>query len=133
MKKTLILDGNNFSNRAEFYDEIEKVFTKGLDWKIGRNLNALNDILRGGFGVTAYEEPFKLIWKHSEKSKTDLGYPQTIAYLEELLESCHPSNRELVQQELDFALRQQGRTFFERVLDMIKNHEMQHIELNLEA
>ena len=35
---------------AGFYDEVEQVFTCGLDWKIGRNLDAFNDILRGGFG-----------------------------------------------------------------------------------
>ncbi len=34
-----------------FYDEIDRVLTKDLDWKTGHNLNALNDLLRGGFGV----------------------------------------------------------------------------------
>ena len=44
MRKKIILNGNNFSNLSEFYDEVEKVFTKDLNWKIGRNPNALNDI-----------------------------------------------------------------------------------------
>ena len=50
MREVFIIDGRRFSNMAGFYDEVEQVFTCGLDWKIGRNLDAFNDILRGGFG-----------------------------------------------------------------------------------
>src|SRR3989344_7135107 len=67
MKKEIILEGNNFSNEKELYDEVESKFTKGLEWKIGRNLNAFNDVLRGGFGIYEYEEPVKVIWKNFEK------------------------------------------------------------------
>ena len=73
MKKEIILEGNNFSNEKELYDEVESKFTKGLEWKIGRNLNAFNDVLRGGFGIYEYEEPVKVIWKNFEKSKKELG------------------------------------------------------------
>jgi RNAse (barnase) inhibitor barstar len=47
--------------------------TKDLNWDTGHNLNALNDLLRGGFGVHDYEEPIKLIWKESSASKIALG------------------------------------------------------------
>ena len=50
MREVFTIDGRRFSNMAGFYDEVEQVFTCGLDWKIGRNLDAFNDILRGGFG-----------------------------------------------------------------------------------
>ena len=43
-----------------FYDEVERVFTFGLDQKIGRNLNAFNDILRSGFGRHAYGQPIHI-------------------------------------------------------------------------
>jgi len=39
-KKVFVLDGNKFDTLEGFYDEVEKKLTKGLDWKIGRNLNA---------------------------------------------------------------------------------------------
>ena len=51
--KTLLLDGNDFSTLLSFYSAVEKVFTKDLGWKIGRNLDAFNDVLRGGFGIGA--------------------------------------------------------------------------------
>ena len=72
-RKTIIINGNNFSTLEGFYAEIDKVLTKGLDWKTGHNLNAFNDLLRGGFGIHEYEEPIKLIWQKSDKSKADLN------------------------------------------------------------
>lgn len=43
-----ILDGNTFHDKEGFYCEIDKLLTKGLEWKNGHNLNAYNDMLRGG-------------------------------------------------------------------------------------
>ena len=58
---------------SEFYDEVEQVLTSNLSWKIGRNLNAFNDILRGGFGRHKYGEPIIIKWVNYEKSKQILG------------------------------------------------------------
>ena len=41
MREVFTIDGRRFSNMAGFYDEVEQVFTCGLDWKIGRNLDAV--------------------------------------------------------------------------------------------
>lgn len=73
-KKTIIINGENFSDLESFYDEIDKVLTKNLTWQTGHNLDAFNDLLRGGFGVYEYKEPINLIWKNTLKSKADLGY-----------------------------------------------------------
>ena len=48
--RTIILDGNAFSDMEGFYCEIDRLLTKDLTWKTGHNLHAFNDILRGGFG-----------------------------------------------------------------------------------
>lgn len=70
--KTIELDGNNFSDIESFYDEVQKkLYANDEDW--GRNLDAFNDILFGGFGVFGAGENIKLVWKNSEKSKRDLG------------------------------------------------------------
>jgi RNAse (barnase) inhibitor barstar len=73
MTKEIIIDGNNFSTLSEFYDEVENKLTKGLNWKIGRNLDAFNDVLRGGFGVHDDDEPLIVRWVNADKSKKDLG------------------------------------------------------------
>ena len=73
MREVFTIDGRRFSNMAGFYDEVERVFTFGLDWKIGRNLNAFNDILRGSFGRHEYVQPIHIKWLAYEKSVHDLG------------------------------------------------------------
>ena len=99
LKKTYEIDGENFSTLEEFYDEIERVLIPGVKW--GRNLDAFNDILRGGFGTP--EAGFVLRWKNSAKSKIRLGFVETIHQLEARLKHCRPANRSFVQQDLKLA------------------------------
>ena len=61
-REVFTIDGRRFSNMAGFYDEVERVFTCGLDRKIGRNLNGFTDILRGGFGRPASGPPPPIQW-----------------------------------------------------------------------
>jgi len=70
--RTIEINGNNFSNLSEFYNEVERKMTNGLNWKIGRYLDAFNDVLNGGFGIHEYDEDYKMIWLNSEKSKSEL-------------------------------------------------------------
>ena len=72
-KQTLKIDGEIFSDLEGFYKEIDRVLTKDLDWQTGHNLDAFNDLLRGGFGVYDYEEPVKIIWTKFTESKKVLG------------------------------------------------------------
>ena len=76
--KTIEINGNNFSNLDEFYNEVEQKMTKNLDWKIGRNLDAFNDILNGGFGIHKVDEIYELKWLNSQKSKSELKEFNTI-------------------------------------------------------
>jgi Barstar (barnase inhibitor) len=50
----------------------------GAKW--GHNLDAFNDILRGGFGTL--EGGFILRWKNSTVSRERLGYPETVRQLD---------------------------------------------------
>ncbi len=122
MVKTIILDGVAFSDLAGFYDEVERKLTRDLDWRIGRNLDAFNDILYGGFGVYQPEEPLRLVWRHSEKCKYDLGYPETVRYMESKVRTCHPSSRIFVEQELALARAGRGQTLYALILEIIADH-----------
>lgn len=51
-----------FSNMKGFYGEVESKMTSGLNWKIGWNFNALNDLLYGGLGVLDVDEKYILKW-----------------------------------------------------------------------
>jgi RNAse (barnase) inhibitor barstar len=95
------INANNFSNLDEFYIEVENKLTQNLEFPTGRNLDAFNDILRGGFGVFDYDESIDLIWIDSNKSKVDLN------------EIYNNNNK----------------TIFEMVIEIINYHD--HISLTL--
>ena len=91
---TFILDGNNFSNMESFYREIDKLLTKNLQWKTGHNLNAFNDLLRGGFNVHEYNEPITIRWINYGKSKKELGDEMVLILLEIML-NCDDSDHDV--------------------------------------
>lgn len=128
-KKEIIIDGNHLQTLEEFYDEIENKLTKNLGWKTGRNLDAYNDILRGGFGVHEYKEPINIKWINAAKSKIYLGQTETIKYLGDLLKRCHPTNISRLKKDLEDIQNNKGKTLFDRIVEITQMHE--HVELEL--
>src|SRR5262249_18409675 len=112
------IDGQHFSTLEEFYDEISRVLIPAACW--GRNLNAFNDILRGGFGTP--EEGFILKWKNSDISRQRLGYAETARQLTLRLEHCHPSNKQFVKSDLEQAKKERGATVFDWLIEIIQTH-----------
>jgi len=88
-KQTLKIEGENFSDLEGFYNEIDRVLTKDLDWQTGHNLDAFNDLLRGGFGVFEYGEPVTIIWTNFSQSKEKLGNELIETLLEIIKEHDH--------------------------------------------
>jgi RNAse (barnase) inhibitor barstar len=127
--RTIVLDGREIFDLSSFYDEIESKLTRDLGWDMGRNLDAFNDVLRGGFGVYEYDEPVRLVWEYSEESRADLGWKETVEYLQFQLGNCHPDNVPLVKEDLEKADRKEGVTLFDIIVDIIREHG--HVELVL--
>lgn len=78
----VVIDGNNFEDLEGFYCEIDKLLTKDLEWKTGHNLDAFNDLLRGGFGVHEFGQSIVIKWINYDKSKKDLGNDIILTLLE---------------------------------------------------
>lgn len=117
--KRYVIDGASFSTLEEFYVVFEReVLDEGSEW--GRNLDALNDVLRGGFGTP--EEGFILIWHNAAASRERLGFAETVRQLGRRLERSHPDNRGSVQQQLDAAKRGEGQTVFDWLIEIIRAH-----------
>jgi len=106
MKPTYEIDGQHFSTLEEFFAVIEHTLIPGAEW--GRNLDAFNDILRGGFGTP--EAGFVLRWRNAELSRDRLGYQETVRQLEKRMRRCHVTNRKYVKQELELARAGDGAT-----------------------
>lgn len=112
------VDGDRFQTLEGFYDEISRQLVP--DVFSGRNLDAFNDILRGGFGTP--EGGLVLRWLNSEASRRNLGFPETIAYIERKLVRCHASNVPSVEEDLLAARRGEGQTLFEILVEIIATH-----------
>ena len=61
------MDGRRISSVQDFYREIGRS-VNGPGGYFGKNLDALNDCLRGGFG-TPPDQSFEFEWQHSDLSR----------------------------------------------------------------
>lgn len=118
MKKTYEIDGSKFQDLQEFFETISHVITS--DTITVTNLDGLNDIFRGGFGTP--EDGFILSWKNSALSKKNLGYAETVQWLQKKLETCHETNRPHVKDELVNAEGGTGPTLFDIIIEIIQDH-----------
>lgn len=94
---------------------------KDEDWKIG-TLDGFDDIL---YGVET-----DIAWKHSQKSKEDLGFDLTKEFYENKIRQGKPFNVQLIQQKLEELITGNGQTLFEVLIEIIESH--QKIELILD-
>ena len=117
-KRSYEIDDSRFSTLEGFFEEISSVLIPGADW--GKNLDAFNDILRGGFGSPG--GGFILKWKNSNLSRERLGYAETVRQLECRLQRCHPSSHKHVSGELERAKSGIGPTVFEWLIEIIQTH-----------
>jgi hypothetical protein len=112
------IDGRDFSTLEGFYEVVSRVLIPGAQW--GHNLDAFNDILRGGFGTP--EGGFLLRWRNAAVSRQRLGYPETVRQLERRLTRCHSSNRRSVGEDLERARQGVGPTVFDWLVEIIQVH-----------
>jgi RNAse (barnase) inhibitor barstar len=118
LKPTIEVDGARFDSLAGFWSEISTRVIPGAEW--GRNFDAFNDVLRGGFGTP--DGGFRLRWVNFERSKEVLGYSETVRWLEDTLQRCHPENDDVVKKEIERARRGEGPTVADMILAIIKIH-----------
>jgi hypothetical protein len=111
-------DGRDFSTLDDFFGVVDRVLVPGAGW--GHNLDAFNDVLRGGFGTPA--GGFVLRWTSADESRERLGYPETVRQLKRRLERCHPSNRAAVAADLARAEARTGPTVFDWLVGIIRDH-----------
>ncbi len=113
----LVVDGTRFDDLDGFAREFSRLLS-GYTWR--GNLDALNDVLRGGFGTPP--DGWVLRWVGSETSRVALGHPETARRLERLLPGVDPSNRAAFAARLDAARRGEGPTLFDEIVAIVREH-----------
>jgi hypothetical protein len=115
-KPVLEIDGEKCETLDHFFDE----FGRHLDGNWGRNFDAFNDVLRGGFGTP--DGGFVLRWKSSDCARDQLGYAETLRYLRWNVQHCHTANVGRVMKEIAAAQRHEGPTVFDILVEIIRCH-----------
>lgn len=119
---TLTVEGSAIDDIASFYAEINRVFMHGEDWQLGPSLDALDDMLYGGYGVLAGHDSVQVRWKDIAHSRHALGVAATRAWLQAKLDAPGRFNAPALQAQLHALERGEGQTYFDIVMDIFAAH-----------
>ncbi|MDD1450320.1 barstar family protein [Sphingomonas sp. H160509] len=125
--KTLTIIGRNISDIPTFYVEINRVFMAKESWQLGESLDALNDLLYGGYGAIEGRERARIVWQDVAASRTALGVETTRAFLARKLQRPAGFDVVAIGRQLDALERGTGQTYFEIVVEIFSDHR--NIEL----
>ena len=116
------INGAAVRDIASLYDELNRVFMAEEDWQLGPSLDALNDLLYGGFGALHGVSEAHIIWTDHTISRRMLGLDTTREYYRGKLSQPQiysaPHFRGLLE-ELENGT---GRTYFDIVLEVFADH-----------
>ncbi|WP_136587791.1 barstar family protein [Microbacterium hydrothermale] len=128
-ERVIEIDGSRVHGISSLYAELNRVFMPGESWTLGESLDALDDLLYGGFGVLDGSEPVRVRWRDAATARTALGNETTKAYLRQKLArpevyATAPAQRALHELEAG-----RGETYFDLVVRVFRDHA--NIELIL--
>ncbi len=112
------LNGGAFDSFEGFVEHFNRVVLRHHAWN--GSLDALDDILGGGFGTP--DGGFLIVWKDHTASKRTLGHGAMANWLEKSLSTCHPDNVASMQRQLAEAEGGQGPTLFDVLLNIFQTH-----------
>ena len=122
MANEIIITGSNISDIPSFYAEINRVFMHNENWQIGESLDALEDLLYGGFGALHNMEITRIVWADIELSKKALGYETTKLYYMEKLRPGSPFNKQHFTAKLKELEAGTGETYFDIIITILLSH-----------
>ena len=118
---TLHLDGGRVRSIATLYDELDRVFMADEDWRLGPSLDALDDLLHGGFGAAHGADRLTVVWHGFARSRDALGFAATRAYYRGKVADPR-FDTVLFQRRLDDLEAGRGKTYAELVLEVFADH-----------
>ena len=122
MKQTFVIDGGNIRDIPSFYDELNRVFMAGEDWQLGASLDALNDMLHGGYGAIRGSDSVEVVWHDHEQSRAALGLETTRGFYLEKLKREDMFDVDRIGDDLAALNDGTGPTYFEIILEIFADH-----------
>lgn len=77
---TFRIEGSRIDGIATLYDELNRVFMADEDWRLGESLDALDDLLYGGYGALLDATDVTVVIADHEHARAALGRDATIAW-----------------------------------------------------
>lgn len=124
------INGNSILDISSFYEEVNRLFMEGEDWQLGNSLDALNDLLYGGYGTLREHEEVEVVWLNSEMSREALGLETTKTFYQNKLNPESPFDKPYIRSKLEELEEGKGQTYFEIILEIFAEHP--NIKLTLE-
>ncbi|HIE1099065.1 ribonuclease inhibitor [Stenotrophomonas maltophilia] len=122
MPLTLQLEGSAIHGIDSFFTELNRVFMANESWQLGPSLDALDDLLYGGYGALAGHAAATVIWRDIEHSRAALGRQATARWLQAKLERPDHFNSTALTRQLAELQRGDGQTYFEIVMEIFASH-----------
>ncbi|CRD66293.1 barstar family protein [Stenotrophomonas thermophila] len=122
MTLVLQIEGAAIDDIASLYTEINRVFMAGEAWQLGPSLDALDDLLHGGYGALAGHAQATLIWRDIAHSRAALGVEATCQWLQAKLDAPGSFNARAIARRLQAVRQGEGATYFEIVMQIFDSH-----------
>lgn len=122
MSLVLHIDGASINDIASLYAEINRVFMASENWQLGASLDALDDLLWGGYGVLAGHSAATVVWHDIAHSRSVLGRDATHAWLRSKLDQPGTFNVAAINEQIAALEHGHGQTYFEIVMEIFDGH-----------
>jgi RNAse (barnase) inhibitor barstar len=120
--KQFEIDGSTMTGIASFYAQMNRLLMAGEAWQLAESLDALNDVLYGGYGAIKGREPVRMVWKDIAAARSALGREATCAFLHERLGTRTMFNGSPIVDQLATLESGGGTTYFDIVMQVFADH-----------
>lgn len=117
-----VIEGGRIGGIPDLYEELNRLFMSGEEWRLGASLDALDDLLYGGYGSLAEDDAVRVVWRDAARSRNALGVAETARWLRAKLAQPGMFRADDLQRQLDDLLAGAGTTYFDRVLEVFAGH-----------
>ena len=117
-----VIEGSRIGGIPDLYAELNRLFMAGEDWRLGESLDALNDLLYGGYGALHGVDRPRVVWTDHEASRRALGRHATAEYYREKLRHPATFSRAVFEARLAALEAGTGPTYFDSVLEVFADH-----------
>ena len=124
-----VIEGSRIGGIPDLYAELNRLFMTGEDWRLGTSLDALDDLLYGGYGALAEDHSARVVWRDTARSRQALGVAETERWLREKLAQPGRFDSDTIQRQLDDLRSGTGKTYFDLVIAVFVDHPQVTLDL----